>query len=111
MGTADRDYFRDEKRRYAGGGRQPLPPVPKFLLIATIAIFLFDWLFMQQAIARWAAFSVAGTFGRGRVWELFSFQFIQASPLHVLFDSIGLFFFGPWLERWWGARRFVGFLL
>ncbi|WP_367874435.1 rhomboid family intramembrane serine protease [Luteolibacter sp. Populi] len=111
MGTADRDYFRDEQRRYAGGGRQPLPPVTKFLLIANIAIFLFDWLFMNQAIARWAGFSVATTFAQGRVWELLSFQFIQPSPGHVLFDSIGLYFFGPWIERWLGARRFMAFFL
>ena len=50
MGTADRDYFRDEQARYAGGGRPPMPPVSKFLFIANIAIFVIDWLLMDRAL-------------------------------------------------------------
>ena len=42
MGTADRDYFRDEEARYSAGGRPPLPIVTKTLLIANIVIFLID---------------------------------------------------------------------
>jgi MFS family permease len=29
----------------------------------------------------------------------------------VLFNCIGIFFFGPWLERWWGAKKFAIYYL
>jgi membrane associated rhomboid family serine protease len=111
MGTADRDYFRDEAARYAGGGRPPMPPVSKFLFIANIAIFVIDWLFLNQAITKWGAFSPESAFQEWRLWELVSFQFLHANPGHILFNSIGLFFFAPWLERWWGSNRFAAFYL
>jgi MFS family permease len=28
-----------------------------------------------------------------------------------LFNCIGLYFFGPWMERWWGSIKFLGFYL
>ncbi|WP_035612672.1 rhomboid family intramembrane serine protease [Haloferula sp. BvORR071] len=111
MGTADRDYFRDEAARYAGGGRPPMPPVSKFLFIANIVIFVVDWLFLNQKITEWGAFAPESAFGEGRVWELVSFQFLHANPAHILFNSIGLYFFAPWLENWWGSKRFAAFYL
>jgi len=109
MGTADRDYFRDEKSRYSGG--PGMPPVTKWLLIANISIFVIDWLFLARAIERAGTFEIGSAFGRGHLWELLSFQFIHANLGHIVFNSIGLYFFGPWLERWWGSRRFIGFYL
>jgi MFS family permease len=28
-----------------------------------------------------------------------------------LFNSIGIYFFGPWMERWWGSKKFLLFYL
>jgi membrane associated rhomboid family serine protease len=109
MGTADRDYFRDERARYAEGPK--MPPVTKFLLWANILIFVLDWLFFQERIASFASFNTASAFKEGRIWELITFQFIHGYPGHLVFNSIGIYFFGPWLERWWGSGRFVVFYL
>jgi membrane associated rhomboid family serine protease len=46
-----------------------------------------------------------------RLWEFVTFQFIHGGLTHVLFNCMGLYFFGPWLERWWGSLRFIGFYL
>jgi membrane associated rhomboid family serine protease len=88
-----------------------MPPVTKFLLWANIVIFVIDWLFLREAIAGLAAFKVSSAFGRGHLWELITFQFIHGNPGHIVFNSFGLYFFGPWLERWWGSRRFTVFYL
>lgn len=121
MGTADRDYFRDEEARYAArGGRPPLPPVTKFLLIANIVIFLLD-VFTRPgpvpafpdfgAINTPLAFTIHSAFKEWRLWELLTFQFLHHGILHVAFNCVGLYFFGPWVERWWGTGRFIVFYL
>lgn len=116
MGTADRDYFRDEEARYTAGGRPPLPPVTKFLLIANLAIFVIDVLTRKSGqefgvINRELCFSIHSAFKEWRLWELLTFQFLHHGLLHVGFNCLALFFFGPWVERWWGTRRFIAFYL
>jgi membrane associated rhomboid family serine protease len=51
-----------------------------------------------------------GLFG-GRVWELLTFQFLHGGIGHLAVNMIGLYVFGPWLERWWGSRRFTVYYL
>jgi membrane associated rhomboid family serine protease len=119
MGASDRDYFRDEERRYAGGGeRPPMPPVTKWLLISNIVLFLID-LFTRPGpvypefgvINTPLCFSIRSAFLEGRIWELITFQFLHLSPLHIIGNCVCLYFFGPWAERWWGSVRFIIFYL
>ena len=111
MGTADRDYFRDEARRYSGGGIQPLTPVTKWLLVINIGVFVIDWLFFNQRLTWLFAFSVQSAIFGGRVWELVTFQFLHVGPAHLIFNSFSLWLFGRWVEEWWGSRRFLIFYL
>jgi membrane associated rhomboid family serine protease len=116
MGTADRDYFRDEEARYTAGGRPPLPPVTKFLLIANLVIFVIDFFNREGQqefgiINREFCFRIETAFKEWRLWELITFQFLHHGILHIAFNCVGLFFFGPWVERWWGTRRFIAFYL
>lgn len=116
MGTSDRDYFRDEEARYAAGGRPPLPPVTKFLLIANIAIFIIDVFTRGEnqaagKINRELCFSIYSAFKEWRLWELVTFQFLHHGVLHVGFNCLAIFFFGPWIERWWGTGRFIAYYL
>ena len=43
-----------------------------------------------------------------RPWTLFTYMFLHAGLMHLLFNMIGLFFFGPRLESRLGARGFLG---
>lgn len=47
------------------------------------------------------------------VWQLVSYGFLHSkdSPLHLLFNMLGLYFFGGMLERLIGGRRFLVFFL
>jgi len=109
MGIADRDYTTG--RRRAGGGQAQVTPVVKWLLIINAAVFFGDVLFFDHRLLEWGAFSIESGLRGGRIWEFLTFQFLHGSLLHLLFNSVGLFFFGPWMERWWGWRRFGAFYL
>lgn len=71
-------------------------------------------------IAKWLSFSTATAIytdspGMGfaglEIWRFIGFQFCHADMNHLIFNMIGLFFFGPIVERFLGARRFLAFYL
>jgi membrane associated rhomboid family serine protease len=105
MGAAEREYSKN------GGMMAQLTPVVKWLLILNLVIYFADMLVFDFAIQNRFAFAIQSALLEFRVWEFITFQFIHASVGHVLFNSMGLFFFGPWMERWWGAKRFLFFYL
>lgn len=107
MGSHDRNYH--ESRHHGGEGA--LTPVVKWLLIANIGIYFLDLMFLDHAMRSIGRFTVATGLLEGRLWELVTFQFLHGGFLHLLLNSIPLYFFGPWMERWWGSARFLGFYL
>lgn len=109
MGIYDRQYER-RTRTWSGGG-PGFPPVTKWILIINVVVFALDWLLLHQALDRLGAFTIRSAVFGGRIWEFLTFQFLHASPGHLLFNSMGLYFFGPWMERWWGSKRFLLFYL
>lgn len=119
MGIADRDYHRSPQ----GGFLSNLTPVVKWLLASNIAIFLLDYLLIPfvldsnldgeniPKLLDWGAFSIESAVHHFQVWRFISFQFLHGSLGHLLFNAMGIFFFGPWMERWWGSQRFLIFYL
>ncbi len=120
MGIADRDYHRQDRREGPGLFAQ-LTPVVKWLLIVNFGIYFLDVLLESPATAsnpfpwrpfrEFGAFSVQSGIFEGKLWQFVTFQFLHGSLGHVFFNGVGLFFFGPWMERWWGARKFLIFYL
>lgn len=43
-----------------------------------------------------------------RPWTILTYAFLHADLMHLVFNMIGLFFFGPRLENELGGRRFLG---
>ncbi len=43
----------------------------------------------------------------GEIWRLFAATFLHFGPLHLILNMIGLAFFGPFVERMLGWRRFL----
>ncbi len=116
MGLADRDYYREDTR----GGQGPfaqLTPVVKWLLILNLGIYFLDTLVLKNAsevngpIRTFGAFAIRSAIFEGKIWEFFTFQFIHGFLGHVLFNCMGIFFFGPWMERWWGSKKFLLYYL
>lgn len=88
-----------------------LTPVVKWLLIANIGIYFLDLLFLDHAVRDWGKFTVASGLLGGRFWELGTFQFLHWHLGHLILNCIPLYFFGPFMERWWGSARFTAFYL
>lgn len=101
----------ERRGSYGSSMMDQLTPVVKWLLILNLGIYFGDLLIFDFAIRNFGEFSIESAIRKGAIWEFITFQFIHASVGHVLFNSIGLFFFGPWMERWWGAQKFVFFYL
>lgn len=57
-------------------------------------------------------FSTATGFMKFEIWRFLSFQFLHANFMHLFFNMLGLYFFGPVVEQWLGSRkRFAAFYL
>lgn len=87
-----------------------LTPVVKWLLAVNVSVFFVD-MFIGHACLKFGAFAIQSAIFEFRIWEFITFQFLHGSLGHLLFNCIGLFFFGPWMERWWGPRKFLIFYL
>jgi membrane associated rhomboid family serine protease len=102
MALADRHYMRDEFNP---------PRMTSRLIIALIAAFVFQSILLfyrdYDAIQH-LGLTVDGLL-HGRVWQLFTFQFLHAAPWpwHVLFNCLGLWFFGRPVEEMLGSRKFL----
>jgi membrane associated rhomboid family serine protease len=95
---------------YRGGSIQfgyGLTPWVQRLLIANFAVFVITM--MVQGIANEMAFVPALMFLRP--WTLLTYMFVHANFMHIFFNMIGLFFFGPPLESRWGSTTFIKFYL
>ena len=97
---------------YGGGGfgSGTLTPWVKRLLIANTAIYvavlLGGLVFSSRTLVRdWFAFQPADFLTRP--WTLVTYAFFHAGVIHLLFNMLTLFFFGPPLEERWGGRGFV----
>ncbi len=85
----------------------PLPPVTKNLLLICTAIFCLQYFVRIEA---WFALWPLGS-GLFRPWQLLSYAFLHGSTFHLFFNMLGLWMFGAELERLWGPRRYLHFLL
>ncbi len=99
----DRDYMRYARGRYL---RSPVT----ILLISLAAIFLLECVlrvFAGTSLALWFGLSLPAIAAH-QYWRLITYQFLHDAPWpwHILFNSIGLFFFGRALLEEIGARRF-----
>lgn len=66
----------------------------------------------QAPIFALGHFSTYTAFSKLEFWRFVTFQFLHGSPTHLLFNMIGLYFFGPAVEGYLRSRkRFLAFYL
>jgi membrane associated rhomboid family serine protease len=84
-----------------------LPPVTKNLLLICTAIFCLQYFVRIEGwFALWPLSS-----GLFQPWQLLSYAFLHGGTFHLFFNMLGLWMFGAELERLWGPRRYMQFLL
>ena len=117
MAWADRPYnSENDTPRFGGmGGGQSMVT---WLLIINCIVFIVDYILTSGArVPRWMSpylmgrFSIAEGIEGLQLWRAITYQFLHADFFHILFNMIGLYFFGPLLEQWWGSKRFLAFYL
>lgn len=97
-------------------------PMVKYLLIINIAVFVVTALqgaglngayFFpgSKTIGSFLALSYLGPETILKPWKLITYQFVHGNVTHILFNMLGVYFFGPPLERYWGSKRFLFFYL
>jgi membrane associated rhomboid family serine protease len=101
----DRDYM-----------RQPAYHEPRIsftvaLLIVNAVVFIIQLISTnfpngQEIQDKYFALSLGGL-ENGYVWQLLTFQFMHASWMHIIFNSLAIFFFGRSVETVLGKNRFL----
>ncbi len=116
MGLHNRTYWREGSGGDSfGSGRSggvsvglPKPtPAVKALLIANVVMFVLQQI-APQPTTTWLTVIPAVWW---QLWRYVSFQFLHGGVFHILFNMLGLYFLGGYLERAWGPRRFLKFYL
>ncbi len=78
------------------------------LLLVNVVVFLLTAPYMETVFRQFGWIPSLGLF---RPWTIITYQFLHANFLHLLFNMIGLFFFGPRLEDRMGGAHFMGLYL
>lgn len=103
----DRDYMRQPSY-------EPRISFTVALLIVNAVVFLVEFIGSKTAYGwnfayaenAYFALSLAGL-KHGYIWQLLTFQFMHAGWMHLLVNSLAIFFFGRSIETALGGRSFL----
>lgn len=114
MGIYSRDYVRESSSR--GGGWGDDIPACKWLIITTVVVFILQFVSDGHGgasfIDEWFSLS-ADDIRSGQIWRLLTYAFLhdQSTPWHILFNMLGLWWFGSEIEKLYGTKEFTLFYL
>jgi membrane associated rhomboid family serine protease len=89
-----------------------LSPTVKVILIACFVAFLIQQTtdqFLGGHLNEIFALFPRGVIFQGRIWQLFTYPFLHADPLHLILNMMMLAFIASDLELQWGRKRFLIF--
>jgi len=89
------------------GGLRMTPWVKRLILANAVAFILLYWVQVipWETTVAFLGFNVAEVYREP--WTIITYMFVHAGFLHVFFNMLMLFFFGPPLEERWGGREFI----
>jgi len=95
---------------YAAEPRQPLvTPAVAWLVGALLGVHFLQWTVVQPVALQETFAFRRGDLDVGRWWSVATYPLVHPSALLLAANAYMLLLFGPRLERFWGARRLVGF--
>jgi len=111
MGIYERDYYRTPSPR-GGLGMFDMWSITTWLIAINVTVFFLDIVF-QGSLTQWGYFSIYTAIGHWQLWRFITFQFLhlRGKFSHILWNMVGLYFFGPIVEQYLGARRYLVFYL
>jgi len=112
MGIHDRHYSMPRSGGRFGqypNARKPISATTWLILIC-FAVYMLDP-FFNYFLKDWLHLSTTHSILGVQYWRFIGFQFLHANFQHLLFNMIGLYFFGPLVEQYLGGKRFLAFYL
>jgi len=85
-----------------------LPPITRNLIIACLVVMVLQ-AFTPLVDLLLPLYPVES--GRFIPWQVLTYAFVHADSSHLFFNMLGLWMFGQELERLWGPKRYLQFLL
>ncbi len=115
MGFEDRDYARPSRggSNYSGPSAvasMKMWSITTWLIVINVAAFFVNEL-TGGVLWDVGAFTINSAIHHLQLWRFITFQFLHSGFTHLLFNMIGLYFFGPMIESYLGTRRFLAFYL
>ena len=114
MGWQERDYASEPVGGHVdafgqrGRGGIWSGSIVKKLLIANIVIHVLGTFpAFRTYIYGYGVMQGAAVLRGGEIWRLLTATYLHAGLTHIFLNMLGLYFFGPPLERVWGSRRFL----
>ena len=135
MGWEDRHYNQSQSTGGRGISTAALRgrSVVFWLIVINVGVFLLDKILVNAGLGTepvfvaedgtmvrltvmgplewWGHFSGYFAVQNAQAWRFLTFQFLHADLGHILFNMLGLYFFGPMVEHYLGSKRFLVFYL
>jgi membrane associated rhomboid family serine protease len=88
-----------------------LTPATRAIILVNILVYILEKMApvaMEVHLALWPLATPEGFF---RPWQIVTYAFLHdpTNIWHIVFNMFALYMFGPLLEQFWGARRFIGY--
>ncbi|MBN2600364.1 MAG: rhomboid family intramembrane serine protease [Candidatus Marinimicrobia bacterium] len=102
-------------QKYTGYNQQYIRPrifggAIKTIIIANLAIYLIMTLFgAERFFLYYFGLIPRFVWGRGFIWQLFSYMFIHGSFGHIFMNMFVLWMFGSEIENAWGKKKFYNY--
>jgi membrane associated rhomboid family serine protease len=102
-------------RRPSAGPPSPYLPIrlwsaTRWLITINIVVFVVD-LLTRGTLSKFGNLNYADAVPHLQLWRLLTYQFLHVGALHIFFNMIILYYFGPLIEPLLGKLRFTFFYL
>ena len=111
----------------AGFGRISQWSFTTWIIVINVVVFILDAILLRSGAAvqqttpsgnyvigpltLWGSFSLESAIYHGQIWRFLTFQFLHGGWMHIFFNMLALYFFGPIAESYLGSRRYLAFYL
>ncbi len=86
-----------------------LTPATRAVILVNVLMFVLEQVAPQPILMHLALWPAATPEALFRPWQLVTYAFLHEGILHIFLNMFALYVFGPPLEAFWGARRFLAY--
>jgi membrane associated rhomboid family serine protease len=88
-----------------------LTPAVRAIILVNALMFVLEQVAPRPILMHLALWPLRTPEALFQPWQLVTYAFLHEGILHIFLNMFALYVFGPPLEAYWGARRFLGYYL